>query len=179
MQKKLQIVAAILAFSIPSFGQKYVADKSFISFYSHATVEDIKADNKKATSIFNQATGDIVFSIPISEFQFAKSLMQEHFNEKYMESDKYPKATFQGKIEGFDPLLSGPQTLKAIGKLMIHGVTRDVEIPGTLEKQNDKLLLKTKFIVKLADYNIEIPQLLWQNIAEQVEVTAELTYKPQ
>lgn len=162
-----------------SFCQKYAIEKGGVSFYSHAAIEDIKADNKKVSSIFNASTGDIVFSIPINQFQFEKSLMQEHFNEKYMESDKYPKATFQGKISGFDPNAKGAQQLKANGKLTIHGVTQEVEIPGTLEKQDNKLLMKTKFIVKLADYKIAIPQLLWQNIAEQVEVTSDFVYKPQ
>jgi polyisoprenoid-binding protein YceI len=159
--------------------QKFVNDKSLISFYSHAAIEDITADNKKASGIFNESTADIVFSIPITEFRFKKSLMEEHFNEKYMESDKYPKSTFQGKLVGFDPSTVGIQQVKASGKLMIHGVTRDVEVPGTIEKQKDKWLMKAKFIVKLVDYKIEIPQLLWQNIAEQVDVTAEFTFKPQ
>lgn len=171
-------MAAVLTANV-SIAQKYTVEKSFVQFYSHATIEDIKADNKKVASIFNSATGDIVFSIPISEFQFAKSLMQEHFNEKYMESDKFPKATFQGKVDGFDPNAKSAQQLKANGKLTIHGVTNDVEIPGTLEIKDKKLVMTTKFMVKLVDYKITIPQLLWQNIAEQVEVTGEFTYKPQ
>jgi len=159
--------------------QKYVVDRSDIGFFSHAAIEDIKADNKKASGIFNAETGDLVFSIPINEFQFAKSLMQEHFNEKYMESDKFPKATFKGKVTGFDPKGADTQEASAAGQLTLHGVTQEVTIPGTIQKIKDKLQFKTKFIVKLADYKIEIPQLLWQNIAEQVEVTADFTFKPQ
>lgn len=105
--------------------------------------------------------------------------MQEHFNEKYMESEKYPKSTFQGNITGFDPTREAVQQVQSSGKLSIHGVTRDVVIPGTIQKQGESFLLKTKFIVKLVDYKITIPQLLWQNIAEEVEVTIEFTYKPQ
>src|SRR5882757_6170097 len=105
-----------------ALGQKYTAEKSFVSFYSHATIEDITAENKKSVSIFNTETGDIVFAIPIKEFQFAKSLMQEHFNEKYMDSEKYPKSTFQGKVTGYDLKASGVQPAKAAGKLTIHGV---------------------------------------------------------
>jgi polyisoprenoid-binding protein YceI len=159
--------------------QKYVTEKSFVSFFSHATIEDIKADNKKAAGIFNTATNDIAFSIPINEFQFRKSLMQEHFNEKYMESDKYPKSTFQGNISDFNLSTSGEQKVKATGKLTIHGVTNNIEVPGTIEKQGDKLVMKSKFMVKLQDYKIEIPQFLWKNIAEEVEVTLEFTFKPQ
>ena len=172
----------ILSFFLSVFsasGQKYSVEKSLITFFSHAAIEDIKADNKKASGIFNTATGEIVFSIPIREFQFKKSLMQEHFNEKYMESDLYPKATFQGQVSGFTMDADGTREAKAVGKLTIHGVTNDVEIPGTIEKNDNRLLMKSKFNVKLVDYKITIPQLLWQNIAEQVEVTVEFVFKPQ
>src|SRR6478609_8036189 len=109
-------------------GQKFVVEKSQVSFFSDAAIEDITAENKKASSIFNSGTSEIVFSIPINEFQFAKTLMQEHFNEKYMESEKYPKATFQGKLVDFHPQIDGTQDVKAVGKLTIHGIAKDVEI---------------------------------------------------
>ena len=162
-----------------AYGQKYVSEKSLVSFYSHATIEDITARNTKSSSIFNTATGEIVFSIPTNEYQFAKSLMKEHFNsDKYMDSEKFPKSTFQGTITGFQPTTTGEQQAKANGKLTIHGVTKDVEIPGVLEFRKDKVIMKSSFIIKLDDYQITRPQLLWQNIAEQVEVKAEFTYKP-
>lgn len=161
------------------FAQKFTVEKSNVVFFSDALIEDITATNKKASGLFNADNGDIVFSIPVSAFKFAKSLMQEHFNEKYMESDKFPKATFQGKVQGFEKSGSTTQSAKAIGKLTIHGVTKEVEIPGTITRQGNKLQLNTKFIVKLADYNIAIPQLMLQNIAEQVEVTADFVFKPQ
>ncbi len=176
---KTILTALILACSLHSVAQKFVTETSHVSFYSHAAIEDITADNKKASGIFNSETGEIAFSIPISEFQFAKSLMQEHFNEKYMESDKYPKGSFQGKITGYDKSAAGVQQVKASGKLTIHGVTRDVEIPGTIEKKDSKLAMKAKFIVKLVDYKIKIPELLWNKVAEQVEVTVDFTFKPQ
>jgi polyisoprenoid-binding protein YceI len=159
--------------------QKYTVEKGSASFFSHATIEDIAAKNEKVAGLFNASTGDVAFSIPINEFRFAKSLMKEHFNEKYMESDKYPKSTFQGKVVGFD--LSSNQMHQAVaaGKLTIHGQTKDVEIPGTIEKQGDRLIFKAKFIAKLEDYKIKIPQLMWQNIAEQVEVTVDFVFKPQ
>jgi polyisoprenoid-binding protein YceI len=164
---------------LPANAQNYIAEKSFISFYSHAPIEDIKAENVKAVSLFNSSTGDIAFSVPIKEYQFRKSLMQEHFNEKYMESEKYPKSTFQGKITGFDPHKKGIQHVTTLGKLTIHGVTKEVAITGTLEKLADKVNMKSSFIVKLEDYNIVVPQLLRNNIAEQVEVTVDFVFKPQ
>jgi polyisoprenoid-binding protein YceI len=159
--------------------QKYVTEKTFVSFFSDAAIEDITAENTKTAGVFNSTTGDIAFSVPIKDYQFEKSLMQEHFNEKYLETEKFPKATFQGKVTGYDANATSPQKVSSKGKLTIHGETQEVEIPGTIEKQGDKLVMKSKFIVKLADYKIAIPQLLWQNIAEQVEVTADFTFKPQ
>lgn len=147
-------------------------------FFSDAAIEDITAENRKGASIFNAESGEIVFSIPIREFRFAKSLMQEHFNEKYMESDKFPRSTFQGRVIGFQNK-EGLQQVYAEGKLSIHGVTRDVRIPGTIEKKKDALLMKSKFKVRLEDYEVQRPQILWQNIAEEVEVTVEFTFKKQ
>lgn len=177
MKKIYFVTLLFLAASLVN-AQKYTVEKSIVTFFSKAAIEDITAINKKSLGIFNSETGEIVFSIPISEFEFERSLMQEHFNEKYMESDKYPKSTFAGKINGF---VKGKdnQQLTAKGKLTIHGVTKEVEIPGTVEKQANKFLFKSKFMVKLADYKIEIPQLLFQKIAEQVEVTIDYTFKVQ
>jgi polyisoprenoid-binding protein YceI len=177
MIKKI-IVVALCSITLPGFGQKYTAEKSFVSFFSHGAIEDIAAENTKTVSLFNTATGDVVFSIPIKEFEFDKSLMKEHFNEKYMDTEKFPKSTFQGKISGFQPDGKGEQQATASGKLTMHGVTQEVLIPGTVEVVEGKIVMKSKFIVKLADYKIEIPKLLWQNIAEQVEVKIEFTYKP-
>jgi polyisoprenoid-binding protein YceI len=172
-------IVLIFSLCLPTviFAQKFVAEKSYVSFFSHATIEDITAKNTKASSIFNSVTGEIVYAIPIKEFQFVKSLMQQHFNEKYMETEKFPKSTFQGKIIGFQKI-EGIQEVRAQGKLTIHGVTKEIDEPGTIEMKGGKLEMKSKFIVKLEDYNITRPQLLWQNIAEQVDVTLEFLYKP-
>lgn len=176
MKKYLLVfVAALSAFAVSA--QKYTAEKSYVKFYSHAVLEDITAENTKASTIFNSETGDIVFSIPMKEFKFAKSLMQEHFNEKYVESEKFPKATFQGKIIGYDPKAGGTQQVKAQGKMTIHGVTNEIDVPGTIEASGKNLVMKAKFMIKVADYKIEIPTLVFQNIAEEVEVTVDFTYK--
>jgi hypothetical protein len=169
----------ILVVSLSAQAQKYVATEGVITFFSSATLEDIKADNKKISSLFNTATKEIAFSVPINQFQFEKKLMQEHFNDKYMESHKYPKSTFAGKLENFNEAGKGVQRVQAVGKLTIHGVTKQVTIPGTVEGKPDGLVMKAKFIVRLADYKVKIPKVLWQNIAEEVEVTVDLTYKPQ
>jgi polyisoprenoid-binding protein YceI len=177
--KFLFLALAFACFNVVATDQKYSTEQTFVSFFSDAAIEDIKADNKKTVGVFNSSTGDIAFSVPIKEYEFEKSLMKEHFNEKYMETEKYPKSTFQGKVTGYDANAAGSQNVTSKGKLTIHGETKEVEIPGTIEKQGEKLLMKSKFIVKLEDYKITIPQLLWQNIAEQVEVTVDFTFKPQ
>ena len=176
MKKYLLLILTLSPIAI--FGQKYIAEKSAITFFSKAAIEDITASNASSASIFNTETGEIAFSIPNKEFKFAKSLMQEHFNEKYMETEKFPKSTFQGKIIGYDMKVGGPQSAKASGNLTIHGVTKEIDISGTVEIKNNNVILLSKFMVKLVDYSIERPQLLWQNIAEEVEVSIDFTFKP-
>jgi hypothetical protein len=157
--------------------QKLTAERTFVSFFSKASIEDIKGENTKAMSIFNSETMDIVFSIPIKEFEFDKPLMKEHFNEKYLESEKFPKATFAGKVSGFSKEFSGEQNATAKGKMTIHGVSREIEVPGLISVEGGRTLVKAVFKIKLADYDVKIPQLLWKNIAEQVEVKIDFVYK--
>lgn len=172
------VVILILLASVNGMSQKYSIEKSRVVFFSEAAIENIEATNTKSASIFNVTTGEIVFSIPILEFEFEKALMKEHFNETYLESEKYPKALFQGKLSGYNSQSSAVQSVNGIGKLTIHGVTREVEIPGSVETIDGKLIAKSRFMIHLKDYNVKIPKLLWQNIAEDVEVTVEFTYKP-
>lgn len=159
------------------YAQKYSSEKGKISFFSDAAVEDIYAENTLVGSLLNISTGDIVYIIKIKDFRFAKALMREHFNEKYMEIEKFPKSQFQGKINGLKANTLGIQNVTATGKLLIHGVTREVQIPGTFEFVNGKGKLKCGFLVRLNDYGIKIPTLVWQNIAEEIEVNVEVTYK--
>jgi polyisoprenoid-binding protein YceI len=171
---RLIVLLTCVVFNVQA--QKYVVEKSEVAFFSHAPLEDIKANNTTAAGIFDSSTGNIAFGIQIRDFQFEKALMKEHFNEKYMETDKYSKSTFQGTITGYDANVK-VQDVTAQGKLTIHGVTRQVEIPGTIEKQGDKIIMKSVFVIKVADYKITIPKLLWQNIAEEIEVTVNFTFK--
>lgn len=161
-----------------SSGQKFSAEKGELSFFSDAAVEDIEAKNSLVGSLLNAGTGELVFIAKIKDFVFPKSLMREHFNEKYMETEKFPKSTFRGKVVGFKAGVHGEQKVTATGKMNIHGVTRDIDVPGTIEFKDGKVFMKSKFMVKLTDYNIKIPTLIWQNLAEEVEVRVEFSYKP-
>ncbi|MCX8489944.1 MAG: YceI family protein [Cyclobacteriaceae bacterium] len=174
----MRILFVLLLFvSISGSAQKLSAEKSKVSFFSQAAIEDIKAENTKSISILNLATGEVAFSIPISDFEFEKSLMKQHFNEKYLESEKYPKSTFAGKLGGFDPAKKSIQQVTAKGKLTIHGVTQEVIIPGTIDLTGNQIVAKSVFKVKLVDYKIKIPKMVWQKIAEEIEVTLEFNYK--
>ena len=170
-------VLVLIASSV--YGQKFITERGFVKFFSDAAIEDITATNEKVTGLFDAGSGSIAFVVPINQFVFAKSLMQEHFNEKYLESDRYPKSTFQGRIVGFNPETSTQQTVNAQGKLTIHGVTRDINVPGQISRSDKGLTMTSKFMVELKDYKVEIPRLMWQNIAERVEVTLEFAFRPE
>lgn len=170
----------LLLTSVHGFAQhRFVLEQSSISFYSDGVIEDIAATNTKVSSIFDVSKGEIAYLLNMKDFQFQKRLMQVHFNEKYVESEKYPRSSFEGKIVGFDPAVEGAQQVNAVGKMTIHGVTRDVQFPGTVERKGGVLAMKSNFIIKLQDYAIKVPQIVWQNIAQQVEVTVDFTYRAQ
>lgn len=174
---KTKLLFVMLACSIAAYGQKYKSVESKVRFFSEATLENIAADNKDGSSVFDEETSDIVFSIPITSFQFKKSLMQEHFNENYMESEKYPKAIFKGKVLNYEKGKAN-QKVSAKGDMTIHGVTKTITVDGTMEYKDGKIQLNSVFPVRLEDYKVKIPQVLWQNIAEEVEVTINFIYKP-
>ncbi len=175
--KELIFLFLVSALVISSSAQKFSAEQGVISFFSDAAIEDIEAENRMVGSLFNSASGALVFIVKIRDFKFDKALMREHFNEKYMETEKFPKATFDGIVSGFKANTEGEQKVKATGKLVIHGVTRIVDFPGTLQFINGKPVLKSKFTVKLEEYDIKIPKLVWRNIAEEIEVSIDFTYK--
>ena len=176
---KSSILFSLIFFSpFAVCAQKFSTEKGTISFFSDAAIEDISAENTMVGSLFNSTTGELVYIVKIKDFIFPKALMREHFNEKYMETEKFPKALFTGKLKGYDVNAKGEQNVVADGKLTIHGVTKDITVPGTLSFDAGKATMKAKFMVVLKDYDIKIPKLVWQNIAEQIEVKIDFVYKP-
>lgn len=168
----LLIVCALFASA-----QKYKATSSHIRFFSDAPIEDIEAINEDAASVMDLETGSIVFSVPIKSFTFEKSLMQEHFNENYLESDKYPKCLFLGKMDKVQ-LKEGSNRIAVTGTLDLHGVKKELSVTGTMDKTGDRIEAKAVFTVLLEDYKIKIPRALFHNIAEEIEVTVNFTYEP-
>jgi len=161
----------------PALAQKFISKSSTVTFFSEAPLENIEAINSEANSIFDLSTGEIVFSVPIREFQFEKSLMKQHFNENYMDTEIYPKSTFKGKVTGYRQQ-PGQYQATATGELFIHGKTRNVQVEGSVEIGQDELSLSAVFPVELKDYEIKIPRILFSNIAESVEVNIQFVYKP-
>lgn len=154
-------------------------DSSYISFFSKATVEDVAATNKKVSVVLNTSTNDIQFGVPMISFKFRKALMEEHFNEKYVESPKYPTCVFKGKInEKIDYKKDGEHKVSAKGTLNLHGVTKEIEANGILTVKGDEVHIISVFKIKIADYNIKVPSLFTQNIAEIVDVTVKVTLEP-
>ncbi|MBC9797975.1 YceI family protein [Sinomicrobium weinanense] len=159
--------------------EKYLTKQGNISFYSHTPVEDIKAENKQVLSIVDLSTGEIAISILMKSFVFEKALMQEHFNENYVESDKFPKATFTGKIQNLQEVMSGDNGVAEVdGKLTIHGITKPVQIEARTDTENEKISLTGKFMITVADYDIKIPAIVRNNIAREVEVSFKLEHLP-
>lgn len=151
---------------------------SEVKFFSQAPLEDIEAINKQASSVINADTKDVAVRIPIKGFVFPNGLMQEHFNENYLESDKYPNGMFRGKIvEDIDFTKDGSYAVSATGKFNIHGVEHDQTVKGKLNIVGGKITLDTNFDVLLVDYKIDIPKLVFQKIAEKINVNARFTYQ--
>ncbi|RFZ83258.1 YceI family protein [Mucilaginibacter terrenus] len=166
--------------SLNQVGQDlYACKNAKISLFSSAPLEDIQASTNTGTSVYNAATGDLAFSVNIRSFKFPKSLMQEHFNENYMDSDKYPRATFKGKVnEKADVSKNGTYPVTATGDLTVHGVTQTRTIPGTITVNNGTLSMTSEFMVKCVDHKIDIPTLVFKHIAETIKMNVSATYTP-
>jgi hypothetical protein len=150
-----------------------------ITFFSSSPLEDITASNKGAIIVLNTGTGDVQIRVSIINFKFKNALMEEHFNENYMETEKYPNAVFKGKInEKIDWSKDGETKVSVTGKMEMHGVTRDETYEGTVTKKGNDIQINTKFKVKLVDYNIKVPSLYVKNIAEIVDVDVNSTLEP-
>jgi polyisoprenoid-binding protein YceI len=179
--KSTPLLILLLAISGSMLSQIYTAKAGAtnISFFSSAPLEDIEAKSKSASIVLKTSTNDIQIRLSIQSFKFKNALMEEHFNENYMESEKYPNCNFRGRInEPVDYSKDGETKVTVSGKMELHGVTRDVTMDGTINKAGEELKLLSKFKMKVADYNIKVPSMYVKNIAEEVEVTFSSTLEP-
>lgn len=177
--KKIIATLAVKILVIAAHAQKVYTKNGNISFFSKAPLENITADNNQVMSVLNQQTGEMQFSVIIKSFKFKKALMEEHFNENYLESNLFPKAVFKGAVSDISKVkftTDGIYNVMVSGDLTMHGVTNKVSTAGTLTIKNGVALGSSKFIVKLADYNIAIPKLVKDNISETIEITVNCEY---
>lgn len=181
MRYSIFVLFIFFIFYSSAFAQKYFTKTGQISFYSKAALENIEAHSKTALAIFDTESGNFEWSVLIKSFQFEKALMQEHFNENYMESHKFPKAVFKGKIDDFHKIdfsQNGNHSLKVTGKLTIHGVTNDFSANGTITIADGEILCNSEIDVILADYNIAIPSVVRDNIAKNVKIKVSANLQP-
>nr|AOE06668.1 conserved hypothetical protein [uncultured bacterium] len=160
--------------------QKFYTDKGLTKFDgSKAAFEPIKANNNKTVSIIDSDSGQIAAVILISEFDFRLGLMQEHFNENYLESNIYPKSTFEGQIINFNlKELNGDfKEFEIEGVLMIKGVNNEIITKAKIRKLDEKIELKSVFSVMLSDYNVKIPKIVFKKIDEEVKINLNFVYE--
>lgn len=172
----------MLAFAPDLVAQRMMTRTGHIFFKSNAKIDDgVEANNESVACVLDASKGTVAFQVLITAFQFEKALMQEHFNENYLESDQFPKSTFSGQIQNWetiDPNSPGTHEVEVTGELTIHGVTQKVAQTGTLEVLKDgSIQMKTHMLIPLADYNIAIPSVVADKIAKEIDVDIDVVLK--
>lgn len=173
------ILPVMVMLGLSTAAQRVYTKNGSVSFFSNAPVENISAENNQVMSVLTMASGDLQFSVFINAFHFKKSLMEVHFNENYMESDKYPKAIFKGKINDLSKLnftTDGNYNVEVTGDLTMHGVTNKVTTQGVISVKSGIVTASANFKIKLADYKISIPKIVKENISEVVDVKVACVY---
>jgi hypothetical protein len=178
---KNKIISLLLLASLCQLisAQKYVIKNGHIGFFSHTPMEDIEAHNRQVVSSIDCSSGELAFALLIKSFVFKTALMQEHFNENYMESDKLPKAGFNGKIDNISKIdfkKDGTYPAEVSGDLTIHGVTKHVTTKGTIVIKGKTIATDAKIVIIPQDYDIKIPSLVENKIAKEIQVTIEMSY---
>ena len=179
--KHIAILFFLLVSGYAANAQKYMTKNGLIGFYSITPMEEIKADNNQVAGVIDAGTGEMVFQVLIKSFHFERALMEEHFNENYMESEKYPKSTFKGKITDLSSVnlsKNGTYYVTVDGDLTIHNVTNKVSMKGTIEVITGGINASSKFNIVPEDYKIEIPGVVREKINKNLEVTVSMKYTP-
>ena len=168
---KYVLIAGFFFFINNLNGQILSFDHGKIEFYTATAVSGIEAVADKAEVKLNLETREVVVSVNIQSFEFEYDLMQEHFNEKYMESDKFPMATFRGKIlQNISPGVNNEMDVDVSGNLTIHGITKEIKFKVNLSKQGDFTVVKSRIPVVFKDYSIDDPSILTKSVASDVEI---------
>ena len=169
---KLLIILLFLLCNPKLYAQQFLGKSGEISFFSETPMEDISAVNKKVSAVYDAITTDLIFRLKITDFIFPKALMQEHFNENYLESDLYPTSTFVGKVL---EIKDNQSVVK--GDLKIHGKTNQIVVVGSLIRKEGFVNIKADFSIKLEDYNITVPKIVMYKIAEVIDIEVNIKLK--
>ena len=146
---------------------------------SKETFVPVKAENHQASAILDLESGALASLVLVKEFKFKNALMQEHFNENYMDSDRYPKITFEGSIKDFDAeaLSESPIDYIVKGEIYLHGIRKEISVPLEASKRHSILLITSEFSLKPEDFNIKIPKIVRYKIAKEVIITLEFNFQ--
>lgn len=179
--KKIAIVFILVFIGVFQIqAQKYFTKTGEISFFSSTPIEDIEAISNSASSVFDMESGKIQWAVLVKSFEFEKALMQEHFNENYMESNKYPKATFKGVMADLKKLnltKDGNYSIPVNGTLLIHGITKTIETTAEFKIEKGLINAISSLSVEVADFGIEIPSVVSENIAKEIEIKIKANYE--
>jgi polyisoprenoid-binding protein YceI len=179
MKKLILIVFCALASMSVHAQNIFISKSATISFFATTPAEDVEATSDKANSVIDVKTRNLIFKVSNTSFQFPKKLMQEHFNENFMESDKYPVSTFKGKItDDIDLTKDGTYNVNVDGTLDVHGVTKSYQTKANLVVSKGLITAKTTFKVKVADHQIKVPTIVFAKIAQIVDVHISAVYQP-
>jgi hypothetical protein len=177
LMQKLLLPFLLLAVTI-AFGQsKYMTKSGSMSFEaSQPSFEPIEATHSAVSALLNADTGELAVLALVRGFRFPLALMEEHFNENYIESHQYPKTSFKGSILNFDSnaLSNQPRTVQLTGELSMHGVTKLISVSATITKSDEQITLTSSFSVKTSNFGIKIPSLVRKQIDENVQVEVSL-----
>ena len=179
--KRLAFISILLFLFIAGNAQKYMTKNGFIGFFSHTSMEDIKAENNQVAGVLDISTGEMVFQALIKSFHFDRALMEEHFNENYMESDKFPKASFKGKITNLSSVnfsKNGTYEVTVDGDLTIHDATNKISTKGSIEVVTGGINANSKFNIFPEDYKISIPGVVSDRIDKSLGVIVTMKYTP-
>ncbi|MCF0072340.1 YceI family protein [Dyadobacter sp. CY261] len=162
-----------------AFAQMFSTSAGNTKFSASTPLENIEAENKKSQVILNTANSEIAIRMNMREFVFPNKLMQEHFNENYIESEKYPTATFAGKVDKApDYTKDGDYEVSATGKFTVHGVTKERTIKGKMKIEGGKITINSDFEVPLTDHKIDVPKVVFVKIAQIIQVKAQYILAP-
>lgn len=180
--KKAAIILLISALSTVAMAQNiFFTKNASIRFSSATAIENISAENKQVVSFVDFKKNKLNFAVLIKSFRFKNALMEEHFNENYLESDKFPKAKFKGTFSDISKLnlkKDGTYQLNVQGTLNMHGVKKNITVPVTITVKSGKLTASSKFSISPEDYGIKIPDVVKDKISKSLEINVLADYKP-